>query len=235
MELDLRMHGVKQPSADDHAKRMRREGIPGPDIERANITKRFWVDASTRLGPNMTKRLAELESFYTDSLVERVLVPIVSVNSTISLRVLDWLVINYSRTHETTLFSKSGGLVQIYWDYREKLKHWKRCLFDAFRRGTRVYFDYAGHSYSTTPAQLNFLHWCITKGILEYAYKNIKVIEKHMVERISECRREKEQRIRLGQTRRRSDLSTSSTAQCLIFSIPTTTKFDELRSRPHSE
>ena len=58
--------------------------------------------------------------------------------------------------------------LHVYQSYRTWLKHWKRQLFDAFRRGCRIYFRYDNKTYSTTVAQLNYIYWAETYGILSY-------------------------------------------------------------------
>jgi hypothetical protein len=79
--------------------------------------------------------------------------------------------------------------------------------------------------YSSTCAQLNYLHWVETSGVLKFVLDNLKVIETDMNLRITECRQEKERLSRKGQKRKRSDLCQSHSSTCVIYHIPVKVHF----------
>jgi hypothetical protein len=220
--LDFRKPDVLVP--EDEQRRMRREKIPieGSAIAVTNIG-RFW--ATDRFNRRQTERLKALLCFCTDERMEKIIIPIISVNSRISLRALDWLVINYSKKHKIALVSRSLYVMSVYNEYRTWLHYWKRNMFDAFRRGSRIYFEHYGYTYSTTPAQLNFLYWCEKSGVLDYANNNLTEIETDMNQRISECRKEKAILKESGSKRKRCELSKAPSIKCIVYRVPVTMQF----------
>jgi len=218
--LDLR-HEDKL-SLKEEERRMNREKIPDDDesVFRMGV---FW--STEKLSSRSRIRLQVLLKFFTLERRKKMLVPIISVTSDISLRALDWFVINYAKKHKIALISHKSHVVNVYSSYRAWLHYWKRSLFDAFRRGTRVYFDHEGFTYSTTVAQLNFLYWAEVVGVLRFAKDNIKVIEADMNARIAECKAEKERIKKNGGKRKRSELSKSTNQICAIYSLPSTITF----------
>lgn len=235
IKSDLRQHQVKDdnmldfrntaPSVEiDEERRMKREMIP--DVKtctKINKIGRFW--SVEPLGANKCQRLQKLLPILTEQRMRQIIVPIISVTSRISLRALDWLVINYSKKHKIALLNKQCHLLSVYDDYRAWLSYWKRPLYDAFRRGPRIYFEQDKFYYSTTVAQLNFLYWCEQNGILDYANIHLDEIESDMNTRINECKKEKELMVQSGKKRKRCDLSKAPAIKCLIYNVPVTIHF----------
>lgn len=217
--LDFRKGSV--PDAQDEERRMRREKIsldtPGVEIGQ------FWaVDPLTQ---RQSERLRWLTSHFTSERLEKTIIPIISVTSRISLRALDWLVINYSKKHKIALVGESMYVISVYNEYRTWLHFWKRNMFDAFRRGPRIYFRYYGYIYSTTVAQLNFLYWCEQTGVLAYANDHLEEIEADMNQRITECRHEKALLKQSGSKRKRCELSKAPPIKCMVYHVPVTIQF----------
>ena len=208
----------------NEVRRMKRENIPdlsaSPKVQKIGI---FWTTSNA--SKRKVDRLTALLTFYSKERLAKMFVPIISVTSKISLRALDWLVINYSKKHKVVLVNQHSNIVNVYDDYRAWLKYWKRPLFDAFRRGPRIYFDFHGYAYSTTVAQLNFLYWADRCGVLEYANAHIDEIEKDMNARLSECRKEKAAIKLAGGKRKRSELSKAPHVKCLVYKVPCTIHF----------
>ena len=203
------------------ARRMSREKIP----PKAAVTEvgPFW--SNERMGNRYKSRLVDLLKFFTPERLEKLLVPIISVTSDISLRALDWLVINRAKRLKIALVTHKRHIVNVYANYRAWLQHWNRGLFDAFRRGSRIYFECRGYTYSTTVAQLNFLYWASVVGVLEYANNNIAEIETDMIDRIAECRATKTRHALGGGKYKRSELSQASHIKCAIYELPCTITF----------
>ena len=116
-----------------------------------------------------------------EAFFESVLIPLVEQTADVSLRVLDWLCINYSQVHNPLPVGPFPSLKNAY---EIKLKRFHRPLFDAFRRKpeTWLHFSYRKEWHTTTVAQLNFLQWCNAKGVFQYAVANGKAIKAHMEE-----------------------------------------------------
>jgi hypothetical protein len=210
-------------TAEDEERRMRREQIPNRPDTPAVLIGRFW--ATRAITRRQTDRLQALVHFFTDERIEKIIIPIISVHSRISLRALDWLVINYSKKHKIALVGKTSYVLSVYNEYRTWLHYWKRNIFDAFRRGTRIYFSHYGYMYSTTAAQLNFLYWCEKTGVLDYANEHLEEIEADMNQRIMECRKEKAQMKEIGRKRKRCELSKAPPIKCMIYNVPITMQF----------
>ena len=100
--------------------------------------------------------------------------------SDISLRVIDWFVTNYARSHNTSYILNDQEFL-VYRDYKSQLKAYSKKLFDPFCRRERIYFQVPNHApFLTTVAKLNFFRWAIEKDILSYIKKYQEVIEKEM-------------------------------------------------------
>ena len=112
-----------------------------------------------------------------------------SQSDSISLRLLDWLVSNYSKAHNIVYYV-DGTPFNMHQHYKNMLKAYSKKMFDPFRRHERIYIPYTktvtdnkGTSSSvleTTVAQLMFFKWAIDNNVLEYAYKHRDVIKKNM-------------------------------------------------------
>lgn len=126
-------------------------------------------------------RLQKLNVFFDKKKLESVVLPLICMNSKISLRLLNWFVISYCKQNQTIIQTKKS-FIHIYNDYRSALRCWKRPLFDAFRRGPRIYFTINKTQYSTTVAQLNYIHWALSHGVLQHLYKQWPTIHKQMTQ-----------------------------------------------------
>ena len=78
--------------------------------------------------------LNSLYEFYKkDSNMNKIL-PIVTGNSEISLRVLDYFVTNYSKVNETKIMLDKDIYLNVFQDYKNKLKSYNKRFFDPFCR-----------------------------------------------------------------------------------------------------
>ena len=105
----------------------------------------------------------------------------------VSLRVIDWLVTNYSKKKNVAYifhdFSGEERIFNVYLEYKSQLKSFSKSLFDPFKRGPRIQFaDCYGKPFETTIGQLNFFKWAIRHGVVEYATRHVTDIERDMVE-----------------------------------------------------
>ena len=111
------------------------------------------------------------------------LVPRLNRNHRVSLRALDWLMVDYSCENKAVYMWKVGDgldLVDIHEKYTRLLKCWRRRRFDCFRRRHRIYFELDGSIYPTTVAQLHFFYVAARYGFLEYAAVFLDEIDAHM-------------------------------------------------------
>lgn len=127
--------------------------------------------------------------FYNNNNIDAML-PIVSGNSNISLRIIDWFVTNYSKKKNTSLLSSNCSETKdikqflVFLNYKAQLKSYTKKQFDPFCRRERINFYYDINNNNkyieTTVGQLNFFRWAIKNNVIEYIHDNIDDIEKDM-------------------------------------------------------
>lgn len=190
---------------------------------------RFWF--SNTLQRSRWEQLQVIEKYYTDELIETQLLPLINKHGSssgpsskrVSLRVLDWLVTNFSKKNRIiyTLHLEDGKSVpfNLYLQYKASLNRYKRHVFDPFRRHKRVYFIFKNHMYSTTVGQLNFMHWAFEHHIIEYAQSRMAEIEADMTLCIKENQRDKEHFKKKGKKRCRKPLCNITPRKCFVYSI----------------
>ena len=154
-------------------------------------TLRYEVDAaSAAVAAASTRRrkihckqeliVNSLQRFYASRSDITEIVNLLQGTSEISLRVIDWFVTNYAKTHSTA-YILHGQEFLVYRDYKSQLKAYSKKLFDPFCRRERIYFQVPNHpAFLTTVAKLNFFRWAIEKDILTYIQQHQEAIEKEM-------------------------------------------------------
>lgn len=104
----------------------------------------------------------------------------------VSLRLLDWLVTNYAKSHPIAYdLPDDGGAVRhyrLYEDYQVQLTANGKRYFDPFQRRARIRFTLVddGEVIITTLGQLNFFRWALRNDVIGYAVAHVKEIEAHM-------------------------------------------------------
>lgn len=131
--------------------------------------------------------LRNLYEFYlsNDNILK--ILPIITSNSNISIRVLDWFVTNYSKKH-TVIYDLKGRDINgdkyfnVFLQYKCQLKSYKKKLFDPFCRKQRIAFHYDENKcVVTTIGQLNFFRWAINYGVLKYVEEHLQEITSDMI------------------------------------------------------
>lgn len=112
-------------------------------------------------------------------MLKTVLIPFCEQTSKVSLRSLDWLVTNYSKS-QNTAFEIKNEIFNMYQEYKTELSYHRRTNFDPFRRRLRISFSLSGKTYQTTIGQANFMMWAHENNVLEYAAQHAADIETHM-------------------------------------------------------
>ena len=124
--------------------------------------------------------IASLQRFYTGRPDLGEIVELLKGTSEVSLRLIDWFVTNYSKTHSTSYILHGQEFV-VYMNYKNQLKAYSKKLFDPFCRRERISFQIPGHeAFLTTVGKLNFFRWALEKGILDYIKGRQNDIEKEM-------------------------------------------------------
>jgi hypothetical protein len=160
--------------------------------------------------------LINLMDFYKKDEVLDKMLKIITGDSKISLRIVDWFATNYAKKYYTlyTIEDDFGNLkrFKVYFDYKLKLKAYSKRRFDPFCRWERISIPYKGDKFiETTIGQLNFFKWAIENKVIDFIEENYETIEKDMNTRNSTSKR-KELKIDNTKTRKkREELSISAT------------------------
>ena len=160
--------------------------------------------------------LNNLMDFYTNEEYLDKMLKIITGDSKISLRIVDWFATNYAKKYYTLYSIEDDNenikRFKVYFDYKLKLKAYRKRRFDPFCRWERISIPYKGDKFiETTIGQLNFFKWAIENKVINYIEENYETIEKDMNTRNSTSKR-KELKIDNTKTRKkREELSISAT------------------------
>lgn len=142
--------------------------------------------------------ISSLKSFYNEDCNKKIIIPIVKQETKISLRLLDWLVTNYSKQNNVT-YKIGDKNFSLWLDYKNQLKAYSKIRFDPFCRRKRIFYDCETNQaiplekedykkyednpkgFITTVGQLNFFRWALTHRVVDYAFENIQEIESDML------------------------------------------------------
>ena len=120
---------------------------------------------------------------------------IITGESKISLRIVDWFATNYAKKYYTLYVidqtvENVARRFKVYDDYKLKLKAYSKKRFDTFCRWDRISIPYKdGKCIETTIGQLNFFKWALENKVVDYIEKNYETIEKDMNNRNSTSKR----------------------------------------------
>jgi len=159
--------------------------------------------------------LNNLMLFYKDEDNLTRMLKIITGESKISLRIVDWFATNYAKKYYTLYTINTNGYsrrFKVYFDYKLKLKAYSKKRFDPFCRWDRISIPYKNSTcIETTIGQLNFFKWAIENEVIDYIEDNYDIIEKDMNSRNSTSKR-KETIVDNSKTRKkREELSISAT------------------------
>tara|TARA_B100001094_G_scaffold329425_1_gene392133 strand:- start:1889 stop:2425 length:537 start_codon:yes stop_codon:yes gene_type:complete len=131
--------------------------------------------------------LKSLKNYYKSNDKMRELLKVLSKDSTISLRLIDYLCTNYAKNNDVVLNNTGKSNPEnLYLLYRSQLKAFSKIQFDPFKRHERIEIpcnDLPNGKLETTVAQLNFFRWIIDKKILNWLLinDNLKKVENDMM------------------------------------------------------
>jgi len=120
---------------------------------------------------------------------------IITGESKISLRIVDWFATNYAKKYYTLYVidqttDNVARRFKVYDDYKLKLKAYSKKRFDPFCRWDRISIPYRDDKcIETTIGQLNFFEWALENKVIDYIEKNYETIEKDMNNRNSTSKR----------------------------------------------
>ena len=155
--------------------------------------------------------LNKLMTFYNDSEILDKMLKIITGETKISLRIVDWFATNYAKKYYT-LYNVKGKRFKVYLDYKLKLKAYSKKRFDPFCRWDRINIPYKnGTSIETTIGQLNFFKWAIENKVIDYIEEHYEEIERDQTNRNSTSKRKEKEATGTSKTRKkREELSVSA-------------------------
>lgn len=175
--------------------------------------------ATTSIESKQALLITRLMEFYEVPAHFEALLPILTQNAQVSLRLYDWLVTNYAKKANVFIPVTRSGVtenINLFLDYKAHLKSYSKRSFDPFCRRERIVVQFPcdpeKRRFVTTAAQLNFFRWAIgdrrhadDKGssVVEYCEAHAKEIEEDMVSNL---------RVRVVPGGRRTEISKSATS-----------------------
>jgi hypothetical protein len=158
---------------------------------------------------------------------------IITGESKISLRIVDWFATNYAKKFYT-LYEISQTVdnmlrrFKVYDDYKLKLKAYSKRRFDPFCRWDRISIPYKDDKcIETTIGQLNFFKWALENQVVDYIESNYDTIEKDMNNRNSTSKRK--ELLLIGDNaktrKKREELSISATKSIKKEKVEIVVKF----------
>ena len=157
-----------------------------------------------------------LEFYKNETNLDRML-KIITGESRISLRIVDWFATNYAKKYYTlyTIDECENNVerrFKVYVDYKLKLKAYSKKRFDPFCRWDRISIPYKDNQYiETTIGQLNFFKWALENKVVDYIDKHYETIEKDMNCRNSTSKRKETIQDNSKTRKKREELSVSAT------------------------
>lgn len=174
--------------------------------------------------------LNNLMEFYKDETNLNRMLKIITGESKISLRIVDWFSTNYAKKNYTlyNIEDVNGDYVsrfKVYVDYKLKLKAYSKKRFDPFCRWERISIPYKTDTcIETTIGQLNFFKWALENKVINYIEDNYDLIEKDMNNRNSTSKR-KELILDNKTRKKREELSVSATKSIKKEKVEIVVKF----------
>jgi hypothetical protein len=161
--------------------------------------------------------LNNLMDFYKDETLMHRMLKIITGESKISLRIVDWFATNYAKKYYTvySIYDSNGNIARrfkVYVDYKLKLKAYAKRRFDPFCRWDRISVPYKNDTcIETTIGQLNFFKWALENKVIDYIEANYETIEKDMNSRNSTSKKRENNTTDNSKTRKkREELSISA-------------------------
>jgi hypothetical protein len=160
--------------------------------------------------------LTNLLEFYQEEGQLTKMLKIITGDSKISLRIVDWFATNFAKKYYTLYdIEDTFGNVRrfkVYYDYKLKLKAYSKRRFDPFCRWERISIPYKDGSFiETTIGQLNFFKWALENNVVKYIEENYNDIEKDMNSRNSTSKRKDIIGNNTKTRKKREELSISAT------------------------
>lgn len=183
---------------------------------------------SNRVQSKQESIIPWLQKFYNEPGRIEMLLKVLSPESKVSLRLIDWFVTNYSKKYNTT-FTLASTPFPVHFQYKRELKAYSKRFFDPFCRRDRIEFSVRGVAAltNTTIGQLNFFRWAIDKQVIDYILEHSEEIEADMNSSFRAHYTKEESGVKSSTGRRkRKEMSKTITRHVTHYSTPVVVSFD---------
>ena len=176
--------------------------------------------------------LTTLLEFYKKEDNLNKILKIITGDTKISLRIVDWFATNYAKKNFTLYnikdFNGNERRFKVYVDYKLKLRSYAKRRFDPFCRWDRITIPYKDDKcIQTTIGQLNFFKWAFENEVISYIESNYEDIERDMNCRNSTAKRKPTTNGLNQKTRKkREELSVSASKTIKKEEVEIVVKFD---------
>jgi len=191
-------------------------------LNNTNITNKFQIISSKK-----DLLMQSLITFFSNKTNLDKVIPIITGDSVISLRILDWFVTNFSKKKNVHYQNTFNDIIKnfiVYLDYKSQLKAYSKKQFDPFCRRERItLIDYDGNELITTVGQLNFFRWALENDIINYIVENYQIIENDMNNSLRNLYKKKKGE---SNRRKRKELSISATKTVNKHNVSIIVQFD---------
>lgn len=165
------------------------KGVDEVDVSQTDRVGQFWfVDSHVAsdgkiwgLSGQEKTLLRQIEPFFRDQEhLRKYVVPANNEDPSVpALRLIVFALTNTFKTMPTKRICKDGKIVDAHQVYLKEQTAWRRSLFDAFRRGQRVWFRLDGCTHYTTVGQLNFWRVIIQNEIIDQIVAREREVQDH--------------------------------------------------------
>lgn len=189
---------------------------------------------SNRVQSKQESIIPWLQKFYNEPGRIETLLKVLSPETKVSLRLIDWFVTNYSKKYNTT-FMLGATPFPVHFQYKRELKAYSKRFFDPFCRRDRIEFSVRGQAAltNTTIGQLNFFRWAIDKQVIDYILAHSEEIEADMNNSFRDHYKKEEGEGAGGEgvksstgRRKRKEMSKTITRHVTHYSTPVVVSFD---------
>jgi hypothetical protein len=104
-------------------------------------TKNLDLSESIKVDTRFSLIMKSLTEFYKDPQYIIIIRDIVDQKSVISLRVLDWFVVNYAKKHKV-IINTGSRIFDVYQEYKLQLRAYSKGFLDIFNRKNKIQFFY---------------------------------------------------------------------------------------------
>lgn len=163
--------------------------FPSPNASTTIATTHYEFDPDqVPYEPNAIL-LGSLLEFYSQPQHIEQLYKFISGEDKISLRLLEWTVINYARDEEIIIDNGITSRFYVHMGYKAALTGYHKEQFDPCCRTERINIPYMNKLLETTIGQMNFIRWAIENRVLDYIRENYTMLFNKMKQRSKTVKR----------------------------------------------